>query len=217
MIDCISFVLFGDDPKYFVGLAKNVELARSLYPGWVCRVYTDLYLPDLGAEVFRGTEKPNRRQRFRVAMDPNVRRFIVRDCDSRLTPREQAAVAAWIDSGKQFHVMRDHPMHMAPVMGGMWGGCVTQETRMRLLSHWTPTTASMNLYGSDQEFLAEHWWPIIKEDCLQHDSCLAEHNPGAVPFPNSECPPERFVGEVFDEHEQPDGGWKQRMEYLNGR
>ena len=60
--------------------------------------------------------------RFWAAADPTVERFISRDVDSRLMPRDAVAVAAWIRSGRGFHVIRDHPSHSNyPMSGGLWG------------------------------------------------------------------------------------------------
>ena len=62
--------------------------------------------------------------RFWAAADPTVERFISRDVDSRLMARDAVAVAAWEQSGKAFHVVRDHPSHsLYPMSGGLWG-CV---------------------------------------------------------------------------------------------
>ena len=47
--------------------------------------------------------------------------MIVRDTDSRLGIREKLAVDEWLDSGKKLHIMRDHPYHRVPMLGGMWG------------------------------------------------------------------------------------------------
>jgi hypothetical protein len=41
--------------------------------------------------------------RFLVADDPSVDRFIVRDADSRLNPRDALAVAEWVRSGTALH------------------------------------------------------------------------------------------------------------------
>jgi hypothetical protein len=57
-----------------------------------------------------------------VAGDPEVDRYIIRDCDSRLNPRERLAVEEWIGSGKRIHSIRDHPNHDRPLNGGLWGG-----------------------------------------------------------------------------------------------
>jgi len=55
--------------------------------------------------------------RFSVAGDDSVDRYIVRDVDSRLNARERFAVEEWIVSGNPLHLMRDHPYHVAPIMG----------------------------------------------------------------------------------------------------
>ena len=44
-----------------------------------------------------------------------------RDTDSRLNKREKAAVDEWLNSDKDFHIMRDHPYHATEILGGMWG------------------------------------------------------------------------------------------------
>jgi hypothetical protein len=59
--------------------------------------------------------------RYLAAEDPTVKIAVFRDCDSRLTPRERAAVYDWLASGGLLQVMRDHPRHDRPIMGGMWG------------------------------------------------------------------------------------------------
>ena len=37
----ISFSLWGEDPKYWIGALRNIELARKFYPGWITRFYID--------------------------------------------------------------------------------------------------------------------------------------------------------------------------------
>lgn len=55
--------------------------------------------------------------RFSIAGDESVDRYVIRDVDSRLNTRERLAVQDWIESGFPLHVMRDHPYHVAPIMG----------------------------------------------------------------------------------------------------
>ena len=48
--------------------------------------------------------------------------FVSRDLDSRFGDRESAAVSEWLSSSNSsFHVMRDHPEHAVPMLGGAWG------------------------------------------------------------------------------------------------
>src|SRR5271156_3007144 len=61
-------------------------------------------------------------QRFLVTNDRSVGRFLVRDCDARLSAAEADLVRQWIDSGYPFHVMRDHVMHNELMIGCLWAG-----------------------------------------------------------------------------------------------
>jgi hypothetical protein len=93
----ISFGLYGSDPKYISGALRNVQLAATYFPGWVCRFYHDASVPPhalhelekLGAELVDMAEGgitggiAGMFWRFLVADDPSVDRFIVRDSDSR--------------------------------------------------------------------------------------------------------------------------------------
>ena len=88
----------------------NLALSRTVYPGWSCRYYVDAavpqpcvaYLRDNGADV-RNMEDEypgvGLFQRFLVMNDRSVGRFLIRDCDSRLSPAEADLVQQWIDSG----------------------------------------------------------------------------------------------------------------------
>ena len=51
-------------------------------------------------------------------IDPTVDRYMSRDIDSQVNPREVAAVNQWLQSKYTFHVMRDHWAHDMPILGG---------------------------------------------------------------------------------------------------
>jgi hypothetical protein len=53
---------------------------------------------------------------------PAVGRFLVRDCDARLSLAEANLVRQWIESGFPFHVVRDHVLHNELMIGCLWGG-----------------------------------------------------------------------------------------------
>jgi tetratricopeptide (TPR) repeat protein len=105
----ISFSLWGTAPFYAYGAMINLVLARTVYPGWGCRFYVAADVPppcvaflrDNGADV-RNIEDEypgvGLFQRFLVMNDPTVGRFLVRDCDARLSAPEADLVQQWIDS-----------------------------------------------------------------------------------------------------------------------
>ena len=141
-------------------------------------------LEGAGSElIFEEGEPSNRHRltrRFLVADDPAVGRYLVRDCDSLVNAREAAAVSAWTDGGKPFHVMRDWWTHTDPILAGMWDG---------LGGVLPPIAPMIEAYRSkeietpnwDQWFLRDRIWPSIREATLVHDRLFTTE--GSLPFP----------------------------------
>lgn len=194
----ISFSLWGTAPFYAYGAMINLVLARTVYPLWSCRYYVDAtvpracvtYLRDNGADVRNiADEYPGVGlfQRFLVMNDPAVGRFLVRDCDARLSAAEADLVQQWIDSGHPFHVMRDHVLHNELMIGCLWAGrtdCgIDIVDLMRRYFKFGPTAK----YGHDQRMLGQMLWPLIRGRCLVHDKYyhLAGVHEAALPDPQS--------------------------------
>ncbi len=187
----IAFSLWGDRRFYTEGAVANAELQPAIYPGWTCRFYVDRDVPaevvarlkDRGAEVVPMTMTMGPVEglfwRFLVADDPGVDRFLCRDCDARLNSQEQAAVAAWIASGKPFHSMRDAPFHTELILAGLWGGLGGVLGGME--ARWRAFYKPHHSRWSDQDFVRLEIWPRIKSQLLTHDSYYRIN--GAVDFP----------------------------------
>lgn len=180
----ISFSLWGTAPFYSYGAMINLVLSRTIYPGWRCRFYVDATVPrpciaflrDNGAEL-RSMEDEypgvGLFQRFLVMNDPAVGRFLVRDCDARISKTEAGLTRQWIDSGLPFHVARDHVMHNELMMGGMWAGrtgCGIDIVELMRRYFVAGPTAK---YGHDQRMLGLMLWPLIRKHCLVHDKYYA--------------------------------------------
>ena len=106
--------------------------------------------------------------RFLVHDLPHLQRYIVRDVDSRLSRRETEGVQEWIDKDTRLHVMRDHPWHYAPMLGGMWG--LKKEPKDFNMTHKILTWIANNPTGGNQKFLAEEVWNSTGSKTV-HDSC----------------------------------------------
>ena len=197
----ICFSLWGEDEKYTVGAIKNAELAKTVYPDWVCRYYVGKSVPlditnDLikrdNTEVFvmnTAGDWTSMFWRFLPASDTDVDYMLSRDADSRLNKREKAAVDAWVSSGLGFHIMRDHPLHATEILGGMWGakgGAVPNMRRM--ISDYVKG----NFWQVDQNFLKEKIYPMVEKDSMVHDPFFQKIN-----FPTRRTPG-RFVGQAFN-------------------
>jgi hypothetical protein len=210
----IAFSLWGRDPLYLNGAVENIAKAAAFYPGFRLRFYTDdpAALDDAARTRTGHTAADNRHGvnveivemprasgmrglfwRFLAASDQQADPILFRDCDSRLNAREAAAVAAWIESGRGFHVMHDHPHHADwPILAGMWGvrGGVVTDMDLRV-GAWGRYDDKM----ADQRFLAAEIWPLAQRDVMHHasvPSCVAP----AEPFP-PHPPCSGFVGQII--------------------
>ena len=119
--------------------------------------------------------------RFFPTLDPQVDILLSRDLDSRISRREVDAVTEWLESGKAVHVMRDHPGHDTPMLGGMWGTRLDgagDSLRMRWAKSWIQILMDQQAFaarskrGDDQDVLSRYIWPWAKPLSLQHDSYL---------------------------------------------
>ena len=111
-----------------------------------------------------------------------------RDLDSALLERERAAVDAWLASNKSFHIMRDHPKHHMPMLGGLWGfrpSLNRSLSRVILDKIYNQTLIRRYPGRADQAFLGFHVWPFARSSVLIHDSffCGDRIGHGAKPFP----------------------------------
>lgn len=162
--------------------------------------------------------------RFLVAADRDVDRFIIRDSDSRLNPRERCAIATeclsdclsecltkcheprstvrrlaveeWIASGKRVHSIRDHPNHDRPLNGGMWGGVKAAVPDMAsLIKNWN----NRESYMGDLDFLNKMVWTRdnVRNSQISHDAYTCHKYPNAHPFPTRRPPDYQHVGQVF--------------------
>lgn len=202
----ICFTLWGHDPKYTYNAVLNARLVPRVYPGWRARFYVDETVPseiiealtNYGARVIQVASDSRVHLklfwRFLASDDPQVERFICRDCDALVNPREKAAVDEWLASGRRFHAMRDHPEHAELIMAGMWGGVAGLLPR---LSHQAVAYYEGHVQKwrwVDQDFLRERIWPMIRSDCLIHDSCY-QMGEDVRPFPAGfELGPGEHVG-----------------------
>ena len=188
----ISFSLWGTNPRYLRGALHNAIRAGFVYPGFKCRFYVDKSVPAdvldalaaAGSELVLEDGEPATRhrltRRFLVADDPEVARYLVRDCDSLVNAREAAAVSVWLESGKAFHVMRDWWTHTDPILAGMWGGLggVLPPMAPLIQSYRSKEVETPNW---DQWFLRDRIWPTIRNVTLVHDRLFETE--GSLPFP----------------------------------
>jgi len=236
MKNVIAYSLWGDKPMYWVGAQKNIELSKKLFPGWISRFYIDKNSDKSLIDSIKGDNvevvlvdpnsinnttnwQPNSFQgmfwRFWAAEDPDIDVFLSRDCDSRLSEREKLAIDEWLSSDKLFHIMRDHPFHTTPILGGMWGarsGIMRKFGLSNMIQTWCKLKQNYT-FGVDQDFLTKAIYPNIHKMSLEHSEFGIKFSGDIKRFPSKRINYE-FVGDVFDENDvrHPDY-WKIIQKY----
>jgi hypothetical protein len=214
MSKLISFSLYGDTSVYQSGAIKNAVLARTIYPGWTCRFYVSQEIPlsviqklkSEKAEIVPMVRRGNidgMFWRFLPVSEEKWDAVIVRDVDSPLCGREALAVDEWLNSNKAFHIMRDHPAHAAPVLGGMWGakrGMIrNMESRIKKWEKRLGTNAFDK--SMDQVFLFGELYPLMKDNAMIHSDLIRYNDEGLTPFPSPRKGGE-FVGQYFTDGDE---------------
>jgi protein O-GlcNAc transferase len=173
----ISFCLYGENPRYHIGVEKNAELADKMLPDWLCYVYHNRTLPEIvinKLSKFKNIKLINVNMldhgmfwRFLPFYESEDNICISRDADSRITNREVLCINEWLNSEKKFHIIKDHAQHFnMPIMGGMWG--MKGDLDKTILDNMNEfINASGWHYGKDQEWLI-YLWQFAQKDCLIH-------------------------------------------------
>ncbi len=215
----ISFSLWGSDPKYTIGAIRNAELAPIFYPGFEYWFY--VHEDTVPRDIIESLQHTKNTKvilkngdlnhckpmmwRFEAIDDPEVEIMMCRDTDTRFLLREKLAVDEWLESGKLFHIMRDHPCHGMEILAGMFG-----TKKIPSIPNFLKT---MNEFKSskpypekqdDQIFLKNIIYPLIKDDAMIHASFHKYEGDKCSNFPIDFDNEFHFVGEyVFENESRP--------------
>jgi hypothetical protein len=197
-----SYGLWGTDPKYLKGAVAQAPAIHRFFPHATVLFFVGHDVPE---EVVKTLLKQGCRLVFEPSKDVTDHycwRFLAwqhatwrtdyicyRDVDSRISLREVLSVYYWIASGEVFHIMKDHPHHHREMLAGMWGHRTDVEFQSHLYGALCAWPNKKTELGHCERFLAEHVWPIAKDDYC-----------GVLPWDPRDG---SFVGERIDENEQP--------------
>jgi hypothetical protein len=138
--------------------------------------------------------------RFWASEDTDVDIFLSRDCDSRFSDREISAIKEWLESDKDFHIMRDHPYHTVQILGGMWGcrnGLMRKIGLVKMIESWN----QFQRKGVDQDFLGRCVYPLVVNNAMEHSEFNLNFGGEIRPFPTIRVNYE-YIGDIFDENDE---------------
>lgn len=214
----ISFSLYGNNPIYTIGCINNAKIFKQLFEGWEMWVYHNNTVPqdilnrlvELDVTLINTNEDNGflgSLWRFRPISDPTVSYFISRDCDSRISLRDVTAVNEWLESGKNFHIIREHPIgHHWVLNAGMWGAKGNSIPNfMELMNDYLNKNFRIHDKTIDQCFLRDVIHPIVRNDLFLHDEFFNYEGIGTEIKRSRELDDFAFIGESVDEHDTPRG------------
>jgi hypothetical protein len=125
---------------------------------------------------------------FEDAADP----VIVRDMDSQIGPGEVALINEWLMSSSEFHIIRSHPLHIYPIMGGLFA--IRGDAKKLFFNAYqlNPSMTRTSEYNADQIFLSEKIYPILREEALVHTCRVVYHGENYLKIKNTSG----FAGET---------------------
>lgn len=183
----ISYSIFGKEQLYRVGLLKNIEIAKKLFPEW--KVFIHLNTDHEQKDFLKSINQPHTKivdlkedhpqDGFLWRMLPleqNYEAVIVRDVDTRLFNRDKELVDCWMKSNCKYHVSRDNYGSFQPILGGLWGG---KNSNLKISEHWNNWKKNQGDKLWDIGFLKKYVYPEIRKDLLvftEHTIYLGEKN-----------------------------------------
>ena len=131
--------------------------------------------------------------RLNPMADPLVTEWHSRDLGSRISEREVSAVAEWLATNRNFHIMRDHPKHLNKINGCCFGMKISNKNSAITRSIWKELFEKMLVRsmrkwkkGLDQDMIEKVMWQLIaspvtdangleQTNLIVHDSYTCTH------------------------------------------
>ena len=157
-------------------MLENALMAREYYKNALVYIYADTntVLPEVlellqeipYVKIIPSSTKCMYSTRFTPCFESDLP-VLSRDADSRISSRECAAVREWLESDKDFHIMRDDPDgHWSSIMGGMFGA---RNGAMKPFSEIFEKGIQDSQWNCDQDFLNKNVYPRVKDKSFIHD------------------------------------------------
>ena len=157
----VSYCIYGNIAKYFPILLQNIGILKELSFHIIIfcerkdKEEIEKVFPDVSVMV---GDKFGIKNKMLWRLNPMfmdiASAFFVRDADSLITIREIFFMKQFLNSDKEFHIIRDHPLHFMPIMGGLFGLKSTLYKRL--------TTKNIFMIGEQLSLLysAEGYCPL---------------------------------------------------------
>ena len=176
----MSLFLGAEKARHDVYLGGAALNANMVWPGWTLLIYHDDTVPDSLLHYLRTfdcvrlIERPRHQDldgmfwRFEAINAYEI--VAVRDIDAVLLKEDWRLAESWINSGEKAMRMTFYERIDFPLNGGMFNW------RGGGFPVWDYAAVNTKFMG-DMEFLRDHAWPLIADDCVLYDKDVMERAP----------------------------------------
>lgn len=186
----ISFCIYGSKDKYCKGLDENLKLVQTylpdynvfIYVGQGCKESLNLFesdVPDHWINTYKSYPFVKIIYTGRIGHDNMINRFFaidndkveiahIRDADSRLHERDIWCIKEFEKSSYSFYTIRDHPEHVALILGGLWGikkGYINLSIQ-DLYTRYNYLNLTINQIQHDQLFLQDIIYQLVYSNMI---------------------------------------------------
>lgn len=208
-----GFSLYGGNEKYCRGMTQNIEEISARFPDFEIWIYIGNDVPTSYIEEYKKwncvrlisidrNDSNIKCYRYFPIDSEEVEVLFSRDCDSRVNERDEWCIRKFLESDKQYHILRDHFWHRVKIPGGLCGikkGCIGNLKLRSLFDQWIQLNPKReNTYDLDQVFLEDVLYKIVSHKILVHSNIVGYSGEIINEIDSSLDISMHFVGNVYN-------------------
>lgn len=212
-----SYSLYGFNKEvYYKPMLENIRIANDvgaklvisttdIYEEYI-RSFFSAFLDDIIINVYPSKSYSGSEMilRFLAVETLSADFYFMKDADSIVTDREISIMNNWMTlSSEPFLIIRDNPIHVAPILAGMFGfrRC-EREFFVDKCRHFFTRSPRTYSYGIDQRWLADEIYPLVRPKAQVYSSYFYFTEEKLVRINRSQDPA-RFIGAQADGNINP--------------
>jgi hypothetical protein len=205
---CFSYCVYGNQKKYCLGMVKNLEQIREVFPLYIVVIYLGNDVPQEYIDQYSSFDNVKlihhdftggRLMAYRYFVLEKEFDFIfIRDADSRFGERDIWCMNHFLKSEYNIFTIRDHPWQGRPLMGGQTGfKNVSVENIKNIYETFQENDSNPDRYQNDQDFIEKYIFSSNRENLIAYSefAYFGEKERMKIPLPRKSD--EDFCGNVY--------------------
>jgi hypothetical protein len=203
-----SYCVFGNQKKYCLGMTKNLEQIKTLFPDYKVIIYLGNDVPQEYINQYKTYDNVTLIQLELTGLLVTIYRYLVidddydvlfvRDADSRFGDRDIWCINHFLNSDYNVFTIRDHPLHGRELMAGQFGiKNIKNISIQEKLDSFIKEAPVINYYQNDQDFIQKYIFNPYKDNTIAYSEFhyFGEKEKMIIPIPRKSV--EDFCGNVY--------------------